>query len=681
MYQPTFHKKEALRFKHFSRKGYALFSVLGREVLIGTLSVATLSHAKASGVSTRLDLAGDSVMHQGIRLDEVEVTGTRAPLSAMQSVRVVGVITRDEIARAGATTINDLLKQTVNVDVRQRGGFGMQTDISMNGGTFDQITILLNGVDISNPQTGHNTAFFPVALQDIERIEVLEGAASRVFGSQAFCGAINIVTRRGGQAQAMANLEGGSYGSAGGSATLTGGWGKNGVQQGGLLSGGYHRSDGGTENSDFERWHGFGNYEAAFGQHVTIGGQLGINHQRYGANTFYSAKYNNQYENTTNLTSALKASFHAADRHWEVAPTVYANRWLDHYQLIRGMAGAKAGENYHQVTVVGGGVNAYLNSLLGKTAVGFDLRRETIYSTAYGDELPEDKQKTIAGSDRLYSRKAGRTNTNIYMEHNVLLGRFTLSAGVLANTNTALDDAKLSLYPGVDAAYRIDEHWKVFGSWNMALRMPTYTDLYTNNVVQQGDVHLKPEKKTEGRVGARFADRWMELTVQGFASHGKDMIDWVFATDKDTRYHALNIGKLDNLGASMDAQFNLRSLWNNGFLDRFRLGYAYIHQQHETDQPIFKSLYALEYLRHKVTLGLDHHLWGKLSASWNARWQQRMNGYKPYWKLDGKLMWKEQRWDAYVLADNLTGHRYYDYGAVRQPGLWVMAGVNLHINM
>ena len=82
------------------------------------------------------------------------------------------------------------------IQKRQRGGFGVQTDISINGGTFDQITILLNGVNISNPQTGHNASDFPVALADIDHIEVLEGAASRLFGTSAFNGAINIVTKK-----------------------------------------------------------------------------------------------------------------------------------------------------------------------------------------------------------------------------------------------------------------------------------------------------------------------------------------------------------------------------------------------------------------------------------------------------------------------------------------------------
>ena len=201
-----------LRFKSFSRKGYALFSVLGREVLIGTLSVSTLSHAKAEGVSVVTAAAADSLQRSELRLDEVVVTGTRTPLTQEESAKIVSVITREDIHRAAAESINDVLKMATGVDVRQRGGFGVQTDISIGGGTFDQIAILLNGVNISNPQTGHLSADFPVSLDDLERIEVLEGAASRVYGAQAFNGAINIITSPGASSQGMRNavaVEGG----------------------------------------------------------------------------------------------------------------------------------------------------------------------------------------------------------------------------------------------------------------------------------------------------------------------------------------------------------------------------------------------------------------------------------------------------------------------------------------
>ena len=143
--------QQALHFKHFTRRGYALFSCIGREVLICTLSVATLTYAKAEGMSTKpttTTALTDSLGQGEVRLDEVTVTSSRAPLTALQSAKIVSVISRDDIQRAEAASVNDLLKLATGVDVRQRGGFGVQTDISINGGTFDQITILLNGVNI-----------------------------------------------------------------------------------------------------------------------------------------------------------------------------------------------------------------------------------------------------------------------------------------------------------------------------------------------------------------------------------------------------------------------------------------------------------------------------------------------------------------------------------------------------
>ena len=116
-------------------------------------------------------------------------------MAANLVARQVMTLSRQDLEAAGVTSINDLLKLAVGIDVRQRGGFGMQTDISINGGTHDQIAILINGVPISNPHTGHNAADFPVNLSDIQRVEILEGAASRVLGSQAFSGAINVITR------------------------------------------------------------------------------------------------------------------------------------------------------------------------------------------------------------------------------------------------------------------------------------------------------------------------------------------------------------------------------------------------------------------------------------------------------------------------------------------------------
>jgi vitamin B12 transporter len=669
MNKQILNKRSTLKWKHFSHKGYSLFSCLGREVLVGTLSIATLTYAKAEGISTK----PMTTRHQEVKLDEVVITGSRAPLTALQSAKIVSVITRDDIHRASAESINDILKLATGVDVRQRGGFGVQTDISINGGTFDQITILLNGVNISSPQTGHNASDFPVSLDDIERIEILEGASARVFGSSAFNGAINIVTKSDAKTGVHANMEGGSFGTFGGGAGVT--FASGNLHQ--QVSGSYQQSDGGTDNSDFRKRNGF--YQGDWSsRHLNLNWQAGIASKDYGANTFYSAKFPNQYEETRRYIASVAGEIHGLPSDLTISPTLYWHRDYDHFQLIRGAEGASKGENYHKMDVYGASVNAHLSWALGKTAIGADIRKEHIMSTAYGDVLPEDQWENIHGSDRQYERKGERTNTSIFAEHNVILDKFTLSAGLLANKNTGLD-GDFRFYPGIDISYRPSASWKLYASWNKALRMPTYTDLYTSNVAQQGDLNLKPEKNSTFKAGARYRRLGLETVVSTFYSHGTNMIDWVYEDAASTKYHAMNIGKLDNMGATIDATLNVTELIPSSFITRIKAGYAYIHQKHETEQQIYKSLYALEYLRHKFTMSLDHRIISHLSANWTLRWQQRMNGYNPYTKIDCKLMWEGGKYDLFVKADNLTAHRYYDLGSVKQPGLWIMAGASIKL--
>ncbi len=674
MYKPLFNKRKAIIFKRFTNKGYALFACLGKEVIVGTLSASTLTYAKANGISTRVELAADSLARQEVNLDEVVVTGSRVPLSAWQSPRIVALVSREDILRSGASSVNDVLKLSTGVDVRQRGGFGVQTDISINGGTFDQITILLNGINISNPQTGHNATDFPVSLSDIDHIEILEGASSRLFGSSAFSGAINIVTSS--QAQnhiAQVGLEGGSYGTV--------------LAEGQLcpqptshhsfsVSGGYGRSDG-TENSDFEKGRLF--YQGIWRERkMDIHWQIAASGQSFGANTFYSAKYNNQYEKTLHGLVSVSADIRPTAS-LALKPSLYANRFDDHYQLTRHLEGADMGENYHRMDVWGGSLSLNYDSRVGKSVIGADIRMEHILSTAYGETMDATRWKDIHGSDRHYDHEGKRTNMGLFAEHNILWKRWTLSAGLLYNHVTSpspLLAASSSWSPGIDISYRPNQHLKLTASWNRAIRIPTYTDLFTNNVAQKGDLNLKPERNSTARVAARWRDKDFTITANAFYSHGTDMIDWVYEHESSTQYHALNIGKIDNMGVSISVATTLKRLTPTllSHPPKLTLGYAFIHQDHDTQQPIFKSLYALEYLRHKVTAQLSQRIWKQLTAHCALRWQQRTNGFHPYTKIDMKVAWETPRYNLFIKADNITNHRYYDIGTVLQPGIWVMVG-------
>ena len=321
--------RNVVTWKQYSNKGYSAFASMGRLVRIGVLSVATLGTVTPVMAETR-SMANQETEGDTLTLDEVQVTGTLAPLTQLQSARIVSVLSRDDIQAAGVQSTNDLLKLASGVDVRQRGGFGIQTDISIDGGTFDQITLLLNGANISNPHTGHLAMDLPVSLDDIERIEILSGAASRVYGGSAFGGCINIVTRRDQQNNVSAGAQGGMYGTfqADGRLALTYGKVSN------RVSGGGGRSNGGTTNDDWRRGQLYyqGDYRNS---QFDLSWQFGLSKKANGANTFYSAAYPDQYERNEHYQMSVGAEVTPRRRQTPATAGTTTSNWCAANALAR----------------------------------------------------------------------------------------------------------------------------------------------------------------------------------------------------------------------------------------------------------------------------------------------------------------------------------------------------------
>ncbi|MBQ7239700.1 MAG: TonB-dependent receptor [Bacteroidales bacterium] len=680
------------KWKRFSGASYASFQSLHREVRIGVLSVAMLasvalkanatgtsgSYAAAVGNPYVSDVSGEDSLVVG--LEDVEVLASRVPLTQVQAPRLVTVLSAVDIAAAAVHSINDLLEYAVGIDVRQRGDMGVQTDISVRGGTFDQITLLLNGVNISSPHTGHLSADFPVTVQDIERIEVVEGPSARVFGTSAFTGVVNIVTRKG---DSSAHLYGGSYGYAGADLRLSGKTGK--IEN--SLSGGYSRSDGATPNSFFQSTRAF--YQGEYkDEDLQVDLQLGYSYKPYGANTFYGAASTDQWESNERYMGALTAQTHAGRLH--LSPAVSWNRWFDHYQWHKG---SPLGENYHQVDTWSASLNSWFETRFGKTSFGFEMRNEGIYSTKLGEPMVAGKYFDVRGHDGLsdstqYTHHANRTNLSAFIEHDLLLRDWTLSAGLLANMNTGLD-YKWRVYPGVDVSWRPSAYWKLFLSWNMALRMPTFTDLYYSGANIEGTTDLKPEKTNDVSVGTRFRRDGWRVEASVFYSHKSDMIDWVVYSDDLAAEQALNPSatgtfcsgnfELDNVGVEWNATFLPREIWQQCYLKKIGVQYAYIDEDISYSRSIEKSKYAMEYLRHKVVLQAETRLWKQLNLSLSWRWQDRVGtGNDPYSLLDGRLSWDASKWTIYADCSNLLNATYYDYSYIKQPGRWGKIGFLYH---
>ena len=691
MYRPQFNKRQAFVFRHFGNKGYSLFSCLGREVVCSVLSVATLTYASAESVSTA-PVTADSVAtktDKELTLEEVSVTGSRAPLTKSQAARMVTVLDRSDIQQAPVQSVNDLLKYAVGVDVRQRGPIGTQTDISVRGGTSEQIIILLNGINICDPQTGHNVMDLPTDLSEIIRIEVLEGPAGRIYGTSSLVGAINIVTRPAAETSTDFTLEGGSYGyaKASGRTNLKAGRWNNQMSASYSRSDGYSRSQAGSLNTDFNATKAFyqGSYEDP---DVNVYWHLGFADKGWGSSTFFASpawQADDQYQNTTKWMSAIQAETKRGRLH--LHPAIYWNQNRDRYEGYRGKPELMK-FNYNRTNIYGVSLNSYFDWAAGRTAVGAEVRNEDLVSGNLGEPL--SKPRPISGTDRDYTLGINRTNISAHLEHNLLLRQFTLSAGLVAVKNSWAD-MDMSIYPGIDASLRLGSRWLLHTSLNTSLRMPSFTEMYYKLQGFSADPHLKPEEMTAVEGGVSYHANGFSATATGWYHHGKNMIDWLMDTrlGDEAVWQSVNHTKINSVGIEATTELDFRRLLPaQQLLSRLRVSYSYIHQDKEQEQGLV-SQYALEYLRHKLIANALLQPMRKLSLNLNVRWQDRQGSYtdfdgaahdyKPYVLTDARLTWQEKTWKVYAEANNLFNISYRDYGLVEQPGIWLVGGCSFRL--
>lgn len=130
-----------------------------------------------------------------LSIDTIQVSSLRVPMKIQETGRNITVITAEDITRMPATSIDEVLQTVTGVELQSRGGFGVQGDILMRGSTFTQVLVLVDGMKMNDPLTGHFNSYIPVTLAEIERIEVLRGAAAAMYGADAVGGVINIKTK------------------------------------------------------------------------------------------------------------------------------------------------------------------------------------------------------------------------------------------------------------------------------------------------------------------------------------------------------------------------------------------------------------------------------------------------------------------------------------------------------
>lgn len=588
-------------------------------------------------------------------LNEVSVTGHQTALQT-EGFRLVATLTQDEIRVLPVTTVADLLQYIPGVDIRQRGASGVQADLSIRGGTGKQVKVLLNGIDMTDPQTEHYTMDLPVDALIIERIEVLQGTN---YALDAFSGAVNIVTKEGTNGLKVkrlavsGKLTAGEYGLVNPELAVKASrdaWYLNSAVS-------YNRSGGYAVNTDYQITNVFmqtGWKELDF--------QVGAQMKDAGANCFYSTKYPNQFDATR--TAFASAAYH---HRWRGGWALHANAFYrihyDRFELFRGGKDATGQDapawyapNRHWTHTTGAHLEGSWSNTWSKTTAGIDLRDEFIRSSNMG--VHNRVQVRYFAEQRFYWRG---------------LSAAVGGAGIW-NSQFGHD---WSL--GANIGYEPIRGLQLFVNVNRAIRVPTFTDLYYHSATQEADPLTRPEKALQVEGTVQFTRGHWYATAAGYYRWGRNIIDWIKEPDPNiTVWRSTNNSRVNAAGAEASVGFQ-----GHEWIRRIELSYAFCDVQ--ADAGGMLSMYVLDYLRHKATLRIEHKIYKGFGASWCLSFRQRegeytsregtIQHYRPVWLLDGCVYWQNPHVKISVEAHNMADQLYYDFSGVLQPRHWIAGTV------
>ncbi|MCX6327830.1 MAG: TonB-dependent receptor plug domain-containing protein [Bacteroidia bacterium] len=613
-------------------------------------------------------------------LGEVEIIGQRTPAVYSQIARKVTVITREEIISSSASTIQDLLEYAASVDIRQRNVHGVQADIQLRGGTFDEVMILINGINITDSQTGHFNLDIPVELSSVERIEILHGSGARIYGANAYKGVINIITKKNSN-QLTGGINYGQYNLFHSNASAGYTYGK--LYNGVTFS--HNSSDGFTENTDYKINHIY--YQGEINnRRVNIFWQAGLNRKAFGANDFYSPSFPEQYEETSSKFGSLELRTKGKIK---ISGIVYLRSHQDHFLLKRNIPSFY--ENYHLTDNYGIRVNASFTSILGKTSVGIEDRNENILSTVLGESL--SSQVKVKRTDSTYYSKGYSRNTlSYFLEHNYTLNNLYITGGFLLNLNKDYHN-KIEIFPGIDLSYCLfDNKAKLFASLNRSLRLPTFTDMFYKDPSNEGNAELNPEELMAFETGIEYKSNNKSTGVTLFRDRGKHVIDWIWLSDRQI-YKAMNISEVTTWGFEFSGKYHFKNAGSRLFnLNDMGASYTYIDLEKVTGE--YESKYSLDYLKHKLQYFVTCNIIKKINFNWQVSYISRNGSYvdyntltntrfispfKPYWLIDAKISYTIRFINLFAVATNMFNTKYTDIGNLIQPGRWIITGIQIDL--
>ncbi len=572
--------------------------------------------------------------------DSIQVTTTVEPLPFAESDRSVLALLPGELP-AGTGSVVDLLRTDPSINIQARAGEGVQADLSIRGTTFEQSLVLVDGLRVNDPETGHLNLDIPVPLDAIERVDVLHGSGSTFYGSDAIGGAVNLLTGAPAPGLTLVARSGaGNYGSLEDHLRAACSKGPFADQ----LTGSRDQSDGFAYDRNYAS-NAIANESWLKTRPGTTDILLASSDRPYGANNFYGIYP--EWERTKAWLASIQQQLGS-----RTAASFAYLRHTDQFVLIVNQPAIY--ENNH-----------ITSSYEGAVRRAGQLGRNT--TLAYG--LEESGDSIHSNSLGLHARNQGAGYANLSLRS---LRRFSLSIGA---REEVLSSQGSVFSPSAAAAFTLTHTLRLRASAGHGFRQPTYVDLYYADPATIGNPHLKPESSWSYEGGADWspASGRLTFTAVGYRLNQTNAIDYSkqqLATATLTAaepWQAVNVPTLDISGAEASARIRLSST------QQLQLSYT---ANHSANLPAnYISEYAFNYAAENALFAYTGSF-GQLAARAQVNLVQKttQTAY-PLWDVD--LARNAGAVRPYLRLLNLANTGYSEIPFVPMQGRTVMGGIEL----
>ena len=620
---------------------------------------------------------------QSFSLDTLLVQTTRIPLKASETGRSISILTKEQIQQLPATTFYELLQTICGVEVQSRGGFGVQGDIVMRGSTFSQVLVLIDGMKINDPLTGHFNCYVPVSNMEIERIEILKGAGASMYGPDAVGGVINIITK--------------------GFDSL-----KNGTTSSGSISYG----DNNLVSSTASVFHKSNKFYVGLGASINLSSgdsilPVAVNNSTTleGYRNYFDIKnislsggfkINDLWELKVR-SSILSSDFNARyfyTSYLSDKSTEITSNWFNRVQLLRKTSTGslldinasykRSSDEFLYTPTSDPNIHTmdYLNFTVNNSN---EINEKLIFKSGIQADL-----RKIESNDR--------GNHSDYHFGAYLMGVYKSNNLVL--TTIAREDYDenygFELCPQINAAYNLP-NLALRASAGRSIRAADYTERYNNNIalktyIRLGNPNLIAERGWSEEIGINytpFKNTLFKATI--FSRQSSNIIDYILTNESDIDSNigvlvpganytfAKNIKEVNVNGFELELNTNI-SLENNNSLN-CQMGYTFTDITNDT-LGIYLSSFAKHLINAQLILNYNSFQFS-ISGLYKERTAQAaesissnlessyglLNARVGYGLLDNKLSLNLQ-----IL--NLLDKEYQNIVGSKMPGRWLMGGIS-----